>query len=246
MRFEASRSEKMSLLPLHPGTLDPEEATRLQVLLRERLVLVWDGRPVTAVGGVDVGFAGDQARAAIVVLRYPDLAPLAAVTAELPLEFPYIPGLLAFREGPAVLAAWEKLPLKPDLLLFDGQGIAHPRGFGLASHMGLLLETPAVGVAKSRLYGYHDEVGPQFGDWSKLWDEHAPSRVIGAVLRTRQGTKPLYVSPGHLLDLECAVAFVLACCRGFRLPEPIRRAHRAATASERTIRARRDKTRREP
>jgi deoxyribonuclease V len=205
--------------------LEPDEAVQLQLSLRERLVLDWDERPVAAVGGVDVGYAGELACAAIVVLSYPGFAQLAAVTFEAPPLWQYIPGLLAFREGPLVLEAWEKLPLKPDLLLFDGQGIAHPRGFGLASHLGLWLETPAIGIAKSRLYGQHAPVGPGRGDWSALHDEDNPQRVIGAALRTREKTKPLYVSPGHLIDLEHALALVLECCRGFRLPEPIRQAH---------------------
>jgi len=221
----------MRTAPLHPWTLDPQEAVRLQDSLRERVVLNWDGRPVETVGGVDVDLAGDQARAAIVVLRYPTLAPLAAVTADVPLVFPYIPGLLAFREGPAVLAAWEKLPLRPDLLLFDGQGIAHPRGLGIASQMGLWLQMPSIGVAKSRLYGRHAEVGPQFGNRAHLRDEHDATRVIGAVVRTREKTNPLYISPGHLIDLEHAVTFVLECCRGYRLPEPTRWAHKVGAGA---------------
>lgn len=218
--------------PLHSWTLAPDEAIRLQARLRERLVLAWDGRPVTTVGGVDVAIASDRARAAIVVLRYPDLAPLASVTADEPLVFPYVPGLLAFREGPAVVSAWEKLALKPDVLLFDGQGIAHPRGLGIASHLGLWLETPSIGVAKSRLYGRHAEVGPRFGDQSELRDEREPARIIGAVARTREKTKPLYISPGHLMDIEQTVVFVLACCRGYRLPEPTRWAHKVGAGAQ--------------
>ena len=217
--------------PLHSWTLEPDEAARVQSALRERLILAWDGRPVNSVGGVDVDLVGDLARAAIVVLSYPDLAPQVAVTADVPLVFPYIPGLLAFREGPAVLAAWEKLPSKPDLLLFDGQGIAHPRGIGIASQMGLWLQTPTAGVAKSRLYGRHAEVGPRFGDWAELRDERDPARVIGQVLRTREKTNPLYISPGHLIDLEHAAEFVLACCRGYRLPEPTRWAHKVGAGA---------------
>ncbi len=216
----------MSTSTLHPWTLDQDEAKRLQDHLRERLVLAWDGRPVTTVGGVDVGLAGDQARAAIVVFRYPDLRPLVSVTAGVPLVFPYIPGLLAFREGPAVLAAWEKLPLKPDLLMFDGQGIAHPRGLGIASHMGLWLERPTIGVAKSRLYGRHAEVGPHPGDWVPLTDPRDPTHVIGAALRTRERANPLYISPGNLIDVPHALELVMACGRSYRLPEPTRWAHK--------------------
>ena len=119
------------------------------------------------------------------------------------------------------------------MLLFDGQGIAHPRGLGIASHLGLWLEMPTIGVAKSRLYGHHAEVGPQFGQRADLWDERDPGRLIGAVLRTRERTNPLYISPGHLIDLEQAVGIVLACCRGFRLPEPARWAHKVCAGVQR-------------
>jgi len=212
--------------PLHPWTFNPEDAIDLQVRLRENLVLSWDGRPVSSIAGVDVGFAGGQARAAILVLHHPDSSILASGTAVRPVHFPYIPGLLTFREGPAILDVWEKLTLKPDLLMFDGQGIAHPRGFGLAAHMGLWLNTPSIGVAKSRLYGVHGEVGPLPGDQSLLYDEKDRVRILGAVVRTRKKSKPLYVSPGHLIDLGNAVAFVHACCRSYRLPDPIRLADR--------------------
>ena len=222
----------MRLKPLHSWTLDPDEAIRLQDQLREQLVLAWDARPVETVAGVDIALSGDQARAAIVVFRFPDLAPLAAVTADVPLVFPYIPGLLSFREGPAVLAAWEKLAQKPDLLMFDGQGIAHPRGIGIAAQMGLWLKRPTIGVAKSRLYGRHNEVGPNFGDRVDLVDPRDKMRIIGAVLRTRERTKPLYISPGHLIDVEQAVTFVLACCRGYRLPETTRWAHKVGAGAQ--------------
>lgn len=139
---------------------------------------------MNAKGGVDAGFAGDVACAAIAVLRYADLTMLSTVTAIGSLTFPYIPGLLAFREGPLILAAWERLPFKPDLLMFDGHGIAHPRGIGIASHMGLWLNSPTIGVAKLRLYGRHNEVGSFFGDHCELQDEHNPSNIIGAVVRT--------------------------------------------------------------
>lgn len=213
---------------LHRWDLPPAEAERLQSELATRLRLTWEGRAVTSVGGVDVSVRGALARCAIVVLRYPNLAPLVSAVAEVPLAFPYIPGLLSFREGPAVLAAWEKLSLLPDLLLFDGQGIAHPRHLGIAAQMGLWLERPTIGVAKSRLYGRHEMPGPQRGDCAPLFDEHDPTQVIGMVVRTRPGVKPVYVSPGHLIDLPHAVEFVLACCAGYRLPEPTRLAHHVA------------------
>lgn len=211
---------------LHNWNLTPEEAARLQTELRQRLVLTWDERTVKTIAGVDVSVKTESARAAIVVLRCPELIPFDAVTADAPLVFPYIPGLLSFREGPAVLAAWSNLQTKPDLLMFDGQGIAHPRGIGIASQMGLWLERPTIGVAKSRLYGRHAEVGAGRGERADLLDRSG--NVIGAVLRTREKTNPLYISPGHLMDVKHAVEFVLACCRTYRLPEPTRWAHKVA------------------
>jgi deoxyribonuclease V len=213
--------------PLHDWKLTPEEAIQVQKELRERLDLTWDEkRTVTTIGGVDVSITEELARCAIVVLRFPELTPLEGVTADAPLVFPYIPGLLAFREGPAILEAWSKLDVKPDLLMFDGQGIAHPRGIGIAAQMGLWLERPSIGVAKSRLYGRHEPVGPQRGDRAALLDNHG--NIIGAVLRTRERTNPLYVSPGHLIDVEHAVEFVSASRTGYRLPEPTRWAHKVA------------------
>ncbi len=211
---------------LHSWNVEPSEAAQIQKDLRMRLILAWDKRPIDSVGGVDVSIKPEIARAAIVVIRFPDLTPLEAVTADAPLVFPYIPGLLSFREGPAVLAAWEKLQHKPDLLMFDGQGIAHPRGIGIASQMGLWLERPTIGVAKSRLYGRHEEVGPKRGDQTQLLDKNG--NVIGTVLRLREKTNPLYISPGHLIDVKHATEFVLACAAGYRLPEPTRWAHKVA------------------
>lgn len=215
---------------LHNWDLTPEEAARVQMELRQHLILTWDQRPVATIAGVDVSIKTESARAAIVVLRYPELTPFAAVTADAPLLFPYIPGLLSFREGPAVLAAWSKIQNKPDLLMFDGQGIAHPRGIGIASQMGLWLERPTIGVAKSRLYGRHAEVGPQRGDRAPLLEKNG--NVIGAVLRTREKTNPLYISPGHLIDVEHATQFALTCSAGYRLPEPTRWAHKVAAGEK--------------
>jgi len=217
---------------LHSWELTPEEAGKVQSELRERIVLTWDDRVINTVGGVDVAIQGKIARAALVILRYPELTPLESVTAEVPLVFPYIPGLLSFREGPAVLAVWEQVEVKPDLLMFDGQGIAHPRGMGLAAQMGLWLDTPSIGVAKSRLYGRHDLVGQERGDCAALYDIHQPDRILGMVLRSRLNTKPLYISPGHLIDIAHSVEFVLNCCRTYRLPEPTRWAHKVAAGEK--------------
>ncbi len=213
---------------LHSWSLEPEQAIQVQAQLREQLVLRWDGREVRTVGGVDVSLTDERAHAAIVVLRYPELMPIEGVTADAPLIFPYIPGLLAFREGPAILAAWEKLRHEPDLLMLDGQGIAHPRGIGIASQMGLWLARPTIGIGKSRLYGQFEPPGPHVGDMSDLTDPHT-GVVIGVALRTRERSNPLFVSPGHLIDVPHAVAFVMRCVRGYRLPEPTRWAHKFAS-----------------
>ena len=211
---------------LHAWNLSPEEAAQVQIKLREQLKLAWDGRLIKNIAGVDISNKPETARCAIIVLSFPELTPLEAATADAPLVFPYIPGLLSFREGPAVLAAWDKLEQKPELLMFDGQGIAHPRGVGIASQMGLWLERPTIGVAKSRLYGRHAEPGLKRGDRAELLAKG--DTVIGAVLRTKDNVKPLYISPGHLIDVEHAVEFVLACDAGYRLPETTRWAHRLA------------------
>jgi deoxyribonuclease V len=220
---------------LHNWGLTPEEAVRVQSDLRQRLILTWDNRPITMIGGVDVSIKPDTARAAIVLLSYPELKPVEAAVADAPLVFPYIPGLLSFREGPAVLLAWSKLQQKPDLLMFDGQGIAHPRGIGIASQMGLWLERPTIGVAKSRLYGRHEEVGPRRGDRADLLDKNG--HLIGTVLRTREKSNPLYISPGHFMDVAHATQFVLDCCTGYRLPEPTRWAHKVAGGEKLPVRA---------
>jgi deoxyribonuclease V len=215
---------------LHNWNLTPQEAMHIQKDMQGQLILRWDDRPVNTIGGVDVSIKGEFTRAAIVVLRYPDLTPVEAALEDVPLVFPYIPGLLAFREGPAVLAAWNSLQNKPDLLMFDGQGIAHPRGIGIASHMGLWLQRPSIGVAKSRLYGLHTEVGPRRGDRADLLDKN--TNVIGTVLRTREKTNVLYISPGHLIDVKHATQFVWNCTTGYRLPEPTRWAHKVAAGEK--------------
>jgi deoxyribonuclease V len=216
---------------LHPWSLSPEEAIRVQAALRAQLSLTWDNRAVETIGGVDLSLQEETAHAAIVIIRLADLKPIEGVTADVPLVFPYIPGLLSFREGPAVLAAWEQVQHKPDVVMFDGQGIAHPRGMGIAAQMGLWLERPTIGVAKSKLYGQHDPIGPRKGDQAPLYDRRKPPHVIGAVIRTRERANPLYISPGHLIDVPHAVELVLRCVTGYRLPEPTRWAHQFAAGT---------------
>lgn len=215
----------MDVRALHGWDVSAAEAIRLQEQLRDRLILANCVGQVATVAGVDVCVRGELARAAVVVLRYPDLAVVEVATAVAPATFPYIPGLLAFREAPAILAACAQLRCEPDLFIFDGQGRAHPRRMGIACHVGLCLDRPTIGCAKSRLCGEHALLPEAAGAWVPLVDA---GETIGAVVRTRSGVKPVYVSAGHRIDLATAVHYVLACCRGYRLPEPCRRAHAAA------------------
>lgn len=205
----------------HSWTLTPREAIRLQGELAP--LVERDDRlgAVRTVAGVDVAYGrrGGPAQAAVALFSFPDLVLLEEVRHVEEATFPYVPGLLSFREAPAVLAALDRLSIRPDLLMVDGQGLAHPRRFGIACHLGLYLDLPAVGVAKSRLTGSHGEPGPQPGDWTPLTDG---DEVIGAVLRTRARVKPLFVSIGHRVSLGTAIDLVIACGRGLRLPEPCR------------------------
>ena len=218
----------MKLAVSHPWNLPVKEAEALQARLAAQVVTrtAFKRKTIKTVAGIDVGFQGDVARAAAVVLSFPDLEPLDFSLGEAPVTFPYRPGLLAFREGPAVLAALEKLVTWPDLFLFDAQGIAHPRRLGLAAHLGVLLDSPSIGCAKSRLTGTHDEPGKAMGDWVYLYsDKAARKEVIGVVVRTKAGAQPLYLSVGHRVDLDTARDLVLRCVKGHRLPEPTRLAH---------------------
>jgi len=212
----------------HPWNLTPAEAIALQRALRGRIMTEDRLGPVQRVAGVDVGFEdqGAVTRAAVAVLSYPQLALLETAVARRPTRFPYLPGLLSFREIPAVLDALEKLVTLPDLLLCDGQGIAHPRRLGIAAHLGLLMDIPTIGVAKTRLWGTHGKVPEERGSWTPLWDKH---EMIGAVLRTRVGVKPLFISPGHRISLATAIDVVLGCTTRYRLPETTRHAHRLAS-----------------
>ena len=193
------------------------EQTRLAAQVRD----VWDGVEPRVVGGVDMAGAmrGPLVRAAAVALAWPDLALVAQAVAEVAPAFPYVPGFLALREAPPVMAALAKLPQRPDLLMVDGHGVAHPRRFGIASYLGVTLDVPTIGVAKSRLVGEHEAPGPEVGAWTLLVDK---GEIIGAVLRTKAGVKPLYISVGHRIDLATAVRLTLAATRGHRLPEPTR------------------------
>lgn len=208
--------------PLHDWNLTPAEARALQTRLAAGIEL-HDRLPerIARVAGVDVGFEdrGRVTRAAIAVLDAETLAPLELTIARVPTCFPYVPGLLSFRECPAIVAALEQLETAPDLLLCDGQGRAHPRRLGIASHVGLITGLPSIGVAKSRLTGRHGDVPEQRGGWTPLIDR---DEVIGAVLRSRAGVKPLYISPGHRISLDTSIRWVMHCLTRYRLPETTR------------------------
>ncbi len=212
--------------------ITPKKAVQLQKELREKVILKWDGRNISSIGGVDVSFKNIKAICSIAVFSYPELETMESSRVEMPVTFPYVPGLLAFREGPAVMAAWANLIEKPDMLMFDGQGLAHPRKFGIGCHIGVSLGIPAIGVAKSRLYGTHEEPDYNKGEYSYIYDEKAPGEIVGAVVRTRTDVKPVYVSPGHLIDLQKSIQITLNCCIKYRLPEPARWAHRVAGGEE--------------
>jgi len=219
----------MDFKMLHTWDLNPAEAIALQQRLAKQVDLSTSrSDPVRFVAGVDVScrWHGRRFHAAVVVLSFPELQLVEAATASRDGDFPYIPGLLSFRELPVVLDAFAGLRQRPDLLLVDGQGIAHPRRFGLASHLGLWVTLPSIGCAKSRLYGVHGDVGAQRGDTASLLSPGGEE--IGMLLRTRDRVKPLYVSPGHLISTEQVRDMVLACGGRFRLPEPIRLAHQAS------------------
>jgi deoxyribonuclease V len=177
------------------------------------------------VGGVDVSVRQGEARSAVVLLSFPGLELIEAATAERPVTFPYVPGLLAFREGPVALEALARIEHRPDVLIFDAHGLAHPRRMGLATHLGVLLDMPTVGCAKSRLCGEHTEPDAKRGSWRPLLDG---DELIGAVIRTRDNVTPVFVSAGNRLCLEDAIALVLACAPTYRLPETTRWAHRVA------------------
>jgi len=215
----------------HPWDLSPREGISLQRELARHIDLTDRHGPLKTVAGIDVGIKDGLARAAVVVLRLPQLELIEQACAERPATFPYVPGLLSFREAPAILDALATLTHIPDVLIFDGQGYAHPRRMGIATHIGVLLDHPAIGCAKSRLCGTYQEPGLDRGSRTWLRDGE---ETIGAVVRTRTRVKPVFVSVGHRVSLLAAIDTVLRCGGGYRLPEPTRRAHRVASGKART------------
>ena len=202
-----------------PKTITLPEAQELQNQLRKKVRVSPLAKEPRYIAGVDAAFSDDRVFAGVCLYCLPELALLEHKTAIRTLSFPYVPGYLSFREGPAIIAALRKLSHKPDVILVDGQGIAHPRGFGIASFIGVFLDIPAIGCAKSRLIGEYTEPGNRKGSWSPLWFE---TRTVGAVVRTRDHTRPLFISPGHKTDLASAIHISLTCVGKYRIPEPLR------------------------
>ncbi|UCF77948.1 MAG: endonuclease V [Candidatus Eiseniibacteriota bacterium] len=215
----------MKVRKLHDWDLDSSGARQLQYELASLIEVRALPSRISSVAGADVALEASTARAgaAIAVLSFPDLALRELVTAEGKVRFPYVPGLLTFREGPILIEALKKLSSRPDVILFDGQGIAHFRGMGIASHVGLFAGLPTVGCAKSPLLKPGREPGPKRGATSPIRRE---GHLVGVALRTRSNVRPVYVSPGHLADVSSSVRLVLDCCTRFRIPEPLRVAHR--------------------
>ena len=217
----------MKVKELHDWHVSVAQAFDIQLELAGRVSRINEVKTPRFIAGVDISVSKERgiATGAVVVLNYPELELVETKVVSGEVGFPYVPGLLSFRESPLILSACEKLSLSPDLILVDGQGIAHPRRLGLASHLGLLLNTPTIGCAKSRLCGSHEVLGAEPGSYAELVDG---GEVIGAALRTRLRVTPVYVSIGHKVDLTAAIYWLLECCRGYRLPEPTRLAHLAA------------------
>jgi deoxyribonuclease V len=199
------------------------QAKKVQKFLKQKLEIIPLKKKIKVIAGVDAAFEEGEAVGTACLFSFPDLRFLEESWAVKKNSIPNIPGFLSFRESPALLAALKKLSTPPDLILFDGQGIAHPRRMGITAHLGVLLNMPAIGCAKSRLIGDYQNPGAKKGDWSPLKIEQ---ETVGAVLRTRDGVKPLFISPGHLIDLKGSIKIVLQATSQFRIPEPLRRADR--------------------
>jgi deoxyribonuclease V len=214
----------MNICLNHSWKVTPKEAVRIQEELRRKLVLNSPRKKFRTIAAADVSYGreNDHLYAAFFLFSYPDLTLRETASARGKVSFPYIPGLLAFREAPILLQAFSRLNADPDLILFDGQGTAHPRAMGIAAHLGILVNRPSIGCAKSRLYGAEAEPGLVQGSFVLLVKG---DRTGGMILRTRTRVKPVYVSPGHKMDLDTSLKMVLSCCRGYRIPEPLRQAH---------------------
>ena len=225
--MQISEERDMQVQQRHDWNLTPQQAVALQTRMASEIIYdrPLDLGAVRLVAGVDVSVKNNTSRAAVVVVTYPDLEPVETALSTLPTPFPYVPGLLSFREGPVLVAAFEKLKIEPDVLIFDGMGRIHPRRIGIASHLGLWLQRPTIGCGKTHLIGEYEQPGEDRGAFSPLTYH---SEQLGVVLRTRAKVKPVYISVGHLADLDTAITLVLNCTPKYRLPLPIRLAHNAA------------------
>ena len=224
----------MKIKQLHSWRVDYKKAVQIQETLRDLLTFEKYTGKIQTIAGADVSYDKHSGRfyAGVVVFKLnKQLELIEEATAVGKARFPYIPGLLSFREAPILLMAFRKLKNNPDIVLFDGQGIAHPRHFGLASHMGLILDKPSIGCAKSRLVGEYGSVENTAGAYSKLIYEN---KIVGVVLRTKKNTKPIFISPGHRTNLTFAIRIVLKTCCGYRIPEPTRQAHLLVNKLRRT------------
>src|SRR5205085_5958771 len=221
----------MSNTPLHEWNLKPAEAIALKKELAKRVIREDQLGEVHTIAGVDMAIneQNGMARAAVVLLSFPELEILERHVYEEPVRLEYVPGLLSFREIPCILGAFARLKQQPDLVMVDGQGIAHPRRLGIASHLGLWINLPTIGCAKSILVGHHEEVGEEAGAWVPLTYR---GKVIGAAVRTRSRVKPMIISQGNHISLETSIRYVLQCARGYRLPEPTRQADKLSKAND--------------
>ncbi len=216
----------MKYLKLHPWNVNYKEAVEIQKKLKKQIILKNSFKNLNGklIAGADVSYDKeiDRFYAGVIIFELQTMQKIEEVTTSGKVSFPYIPGLLSFRESPILLRAFSKVKKTPDIIILDAQGIAHPRGIGLASHIGLLLNKPSIGCAKTRLIGEYDNVGKEAGYYSQLTIK---GKVVGVVLRTRKNVKPVFVSPGHKIDLATSIDLVLKSCRGYKLPEPTRQAH---------------------
>jgi len=212
----------LKYLNLHSWEVSPQEAIKIQKDLKSNISLKKSFSKIDKIAGADVSYYQNKMIAGVIIFEFPNLKAIEKQFFISPVNFPYIPGLLTFREGLSILAAFKKIKNEPDIILFDGQGIAHPRRMGIATHLGLFLDKPTIGCAKSRLSGKYTTVGEKKGDYAPLKEG---KEVLGAVLRTRKGVKPIFVSPGHKIDLPNSIEIVLKCIVKYRLPLPVWEAH---------------------
>ena len=219
----------MKIRKIHPWKTSVKEAIRIQKRLSKKIKRSKVSGPIKVIAGCDASFPkdGNKVLAAVVVLSFPALEVLEIVTAIRKANFPYVPGLLTFREGPALLDCFKKIKIRPQVLFFDGQGIAHPRHMGIATHLGILLDLPTIGCAKSKLFGTYKEPAPKRGSFSIIKGKQ--NEILGAVLRTRDDVRPVFVSLGHRMNLEDAIKLTLKVARKYRIPEPLRQAHKSAS-----------------